>query len=98
MPEFQRVRGEYGEWRTGITATRQNVENDVGEMDALAQRLGAGGLDRRQPVVENRREDFHQTHALQFYARMGYEAYGEEFMDAGIPHFRMKKRNPRRCA
>ena len=39
-----------------------------------------------------------QTHALQFYARMGYEAYGEEFMDAGIPHFRMKKRNPRRSA
>jgi predicted GNAT family N-acyltransferase len=32
-----------------------------------------------------------QTHALQFYACMGYEAYGEEFMDAGIPHFRMKK-------
>ncbi len=36
-----------------------------------------------------------QTHALQFYARMGYHAYGEEFMDAGIPHFRMKKRNLR---
>jgi predicted GNAT family N-acyltransferase len=27
-----------------------------------------------------------QTHALQFYERMGYEAYGEEFLDAGIPH------------
>jgi predicted GNAT family N-acyltransferase len=34
-----------------------------------------------------------QTHALQFYARLGYEAYGEEFMDAGIPHRHMKKRN-----
>jgi len=33
-----------------------------------------------------------QTHALRFYARMGYQAYGEEFMDAGIPHFRMKKK------
>jgi predicted GNAT family N-acyltransferase len=32
-----------------------------------------------------------QTHALQFYARLGYEAYGEEFMDAGIPHRHMKK-------
>ena len=38
-----------------------------------------------------------QTHALQFYAHMGYQAYGEEFMDAGIPHFRMKKRNPSRA-
>src|SRR5258708_36584070 len=34
-----------------------------------------------------------QTHALQFYARLGYEAYGKEFMDAGMPHRRMKKRN-----
>jgi predicted GNAT family N-acyltransferase len=34
-----------------------------------------------------------QTHALQFYVRLGYEAYGEEFMDAGIPHRHMKKSN-----
>ena len=34
-----------------------------------------------------------QAHALQFYARLGYEAFGEEFMDAGIPHRHMKKRN-----
>ena len=34
-----------------------------------------------------------QTHALKFYRRLGYEAYGEEFMDAGIPHRHMRKRN-----
>jgi predicted GNAT family N-acyltransferase len=34
-----------------------------------------------------------QAHALQFYAYLGYEAYGEEFIDAGIPHRQMKKRN-----
>jgi predicted GNAT family N-acyltransferase len=34
-----------------------------------------------------------QTHALQFYANLGYEPYGEEFMDAGIPHRHMKKAN-----
>jgi hypothetical protein len=28
-------------------------------MDAFVQGLGAGGLDRRQAVVENRGEDFH---------------------------------------
>jgi predicted GNAT family N-acyltransferase len=33
-----------------------------------------------------------QTHAQQFYARLGYQAYGDEFMDAGIPHRHMKKR------
>lgn len=25
-----------------------------------------------------------------FYARLGFVAYGEEFMDAGLPHLRMK--------
>ena len=35
-----------------------------------------------------------QTHALRFYARLGYEAYGDEFMDAGIPHRHMKKEKP----
>jgi predicted GNAT family N-acyltransferase len=34
-----------------------------------------------------------QTHALQFYEGLGYETYGEEFIDAGIPHRHMKKRN-----
>jgi predicted GNAT family N-acyltransferase len=36
-----------------------------------------------------------QTHALQFYQRLGYQPYGEEFMDAGIPHRHMKKPNRR---
>ncbi len=32
-----------------------------------------------------------QTHASTFYERLGYTAIGEEFMEAGIPHFRMIK-------
>ncbi|QEV17631.1 GNAT family N-acetyltransferase [Streptomyces alboniger] len=36
--------------------------------------------------------DLHaQTHALGFYERLGYEAYGPEFPDAGIPHQAMRK-------
>ena len=31
-----------------------------------------------------------QTHALAFYERLGFVAYGPEFMDAGIPHRDMK--------
>lgn len=27
-----------------------------------------------------------QTHALGFYERLGFEAYGPEYLDAGIPH------------
>ena len=33
-----------------------------------------------------------QTHALHFYAKCGYTAYGELFDDAGIPHRMMEKR------
>ncbi|MCX0243366.1 GNAT family N-acetyltransferase [Streptomyces drozdowiczii] len=36
--------------------------------------------------------DLHaQTHALGFYERLGYEPYGPEFMDAGIPHRAMRR-------
>lgn len=31
-----------------------------------------------------------QTHAIDFYARNGFEAYGREFDDAGIPHRSMR--------
>lgn len=32
-----------------------------------------------------------QTHALGFYERLGYEAHGPEFLDAGIPHRAMRR-------
>jgi predicted GNAT family N-acyltransferase len=35
-----------------------------------------------------------QTHALDFYARHGFAAAGEEFMEAGIPHREMFLRPP----
>ncbi|MFE2329793.1 GNAT family N-acetyltransferase [Streptomyces sp. NPDC059385] len=35
-----------------------------------------------------------QTHALGFYERLGYVAYGPEFLDAGIPHRAMRRRLP----
>ncbi|WP_432055202.1 GNAT family N-acetyltransferase [Streptomyces sp. bgisy022] len=36
--------------------------------------------------------DLHaQTHALRFYERLGYEAYGPRFADAGMPHRAMRR-------
>ncbi|MGW1542767.1 GNAT family N-acetyltransferase [Streptomyces sp. NPDC002309] len=36
--------------------------------------------------------DLHaQTHAMGFYERLGYVAYGPEFPDAGIPHRSMRR-------
>lgn len=31
-----------------------------------------------------------QTHALGFYEKLGFVAYGDEYMDAGIPHCDME--------
>ena len=33
-----------------------------------------------------------QTQALRFYERLGFAAYGPEYMDAGIPHKDMERR------
>lgn len=35
-----------------------------------------------------------QTHAMGFYAHAGFQPYGEEFLDAGIPHVAMERRLP----
>ncbi len=32
-----------------------------------------------------------QTHALGFYERLGFAAFGDEYLDAGIPHFDMER-------
>lgn len=32
-----------------------------------------------------------QTHAIGFYAALGFETFGPEYMDAGIPHRDMKR-------
>lgn len=33
-----------------------------------------------------------QTHAIPFYAKLGYEVVSDEFLDAGIPHKTMVKK------
>ena len=49
MAQRQRGRREDGGWRAGITLTRKDVEDDIGGVDAVGDRFGARGLDRRQP-------------------------------------------------
>lgn len=50
---------------------------------ALTDRARVRGLRR---VVLNA-----QTHAASFYARFGFVAVGEEFIEAGIPHVEMTR-------
>ncbi|MEU2114295.1 GNAT family N-acetyltransferase [Streptomyces sp. NPDC016459] len=52
----------------------------VGAVEDVARERGLTAVDLHA-----------QTHALGFYERLGYEAYGPEFPDAGMPHRAMRK-------
>ncbi|MFD4246874.1 GNAT family N-acetyltransferase [Streptomyces sp. NPDC058525] len=55
----------------------------VRAIEAEAVRLGLTAVDLGA-----------QTHAVGFYERLGYVAYGPEFQDAGIPHRPMRRPLP----
>ncbi|WP_047151505.1 GNAT family N-acetyltransferase [Aneurinibacillus tyrosinisolvens] len=58
---------------------------------------GVGYLLMKKLEEEAKQEGYHsiklhsQTHARPFYERLGYEAQGDIFMDAGIEHIEMIK-------
>ncbi|MFJ8662944.1 GNAT family N-acetyltransferase [Streptomyces sp. NPDC093795] len=81
---------------------RTGGDGSVGSLGRLAVAKAARGLGVGAALVraveDAARErgltavDLHaQTHALGFYERLGYEAYGPEFPDAGMPHRAMRK-------
>lgn len=92
-----------GRLLTGDAAAVKNGgAADVGALGRLAVAKAARGLGVGAALVlaieDAARErgltavDLHaQTHALGFYERLGYVAYGPEFPDAGIPHRAMRK-------
>ncbi|MFE9247543.1 GNAT family N-acetyltransferase [Streptomyces sp. NPDC007088] len=84
------------------TADRTGGEPSVGSLGRLAvhraargSRVGAalvGALEEAAAACGLTAVDLHaQTHALGFYERLGYRAYGPEFLDAGIDHRAMRK-------
>ncbi|OAH15574.1 GNAT family N-acetyltransferase [Streptomyces jeddahensis] len=88
----------YGE----AAAAKNGGDPAVGSLGRLAVAKAARGLGVGAALVraieDAARErgltavDLHaQTHALGFYERLGYVAYGAEFPDAGIPHRAMRK-------
>jgi predicted GNAT family N-acyltransferase len=93
--------GQEGPLGTGRLLT--GIEEDgVGTLGRLAVAKVARGLGVGVALVraieDAARErgltavDLHaQTHALGFYERLGYTAYGPEFPDAGIPHQAMRR-------
>ncbi|MFJ8196078.1 GNAT family N-acetyltransferase [Streptomyces sp. NPDC096152] len=88
----------YGE----AAAAKTGGEPSVGSLGRLAVAREARGLGVGAALVRAVEDaarargltavDLHaQTHALGFYERLGYVAYGPEFPDAGIPHRAMQR-------
>jgi len=82
---------------TPIGTGRLIESGRIGRMAVLPQWRGCGvGGAMLQLLIGIARERSHtivklhaQTHAIRFYARHGFSAVGEEFMEAGIPHREM---------
>ncbi|WP_225798679.1 GNAT family N-acetyltransferase [Streptomyces sp. NK15101] len=81
---------------------KTGADASVGSLGRLAVAKAARGLGVGAALVraveDVARErglsavDLHaQTHALGFYERLGYVAYGPEFPDAGMPHRAMRR-------
>jgi predicted GNAT family N-acyltransferase len=83
---------------TGRLTVRDRV-GVLGRLAVLPEARGAGlGAALVRAIEERVRErglaavELHaQTRAEGFYRRLGYEAHGEEEMEAGIPHVWMRK-------
>ncbi|MFE7752760.1 GNAT family N-acetyltransferase [Streptomyces sp. NPDC057428] len=83
-------------------ADRTDGDPTAGSLGRLAVTRAARGLGVGAALVRAIEEeartlgltsvDLHaQTHALGFYERLGYRAYGPEFDDAGMPHRAMRR-------
>jgi predicted GNAT family N-acyltransferase len=83
---------------TPIGTGRLTPEMTIGRMAVVKEWRGSGvGAAVLQGLIERARElhypavELHaQTHAIAFYERFGFVAFGEEYMEAGIPHRSMK--------
>jgi predicted GNAT family N-acyltransferase len=70
----------------------------IGRVAVLREARGQGiGEALMVAAIAAARRDGHpavelaaQIHALDFYARLGFEAFGDEFLDAGIAHRNMR--------
>jgi predicted GNAT family N-acyltransferase len=75
-------------------------DGHIGRMAVLAawRGHGVGAALLRRLMALGREAGFRefllnaQMHALPFYEREGFEAFGEEYMDAGIPHRARRRR------
>ena len=82
-----------------IGTARLLPDGQISRMAVLAahRRAGVGAAMLKMAVEKASQLDLNiflhaQTQALGFYEREGFKAEGKEFMEAGIPHYRMIRR------
>ncbi|MCX5133709.1 GNAT family N-acetyltransferase [Streptomyces sp. NBC_00340] len=89
------LHGEAAAAKTGGDPTVGSLGRLAVTREARGLGVGAalvGAIERAAHARGLAAVDLHaQTHALGFYERLGYAAYGPEFPDAGIPHRAMRK-------
>jgi predicted GNAT family N-acyltransferase len=81
-----------------VGTARLMTTGQLGRMAVLAnyRKQGFGSALLRKAIKEAQKQNltevvlYAQTHALPFYEKFGFTAYGDEFMDAEIPHRRMR--------
>ena len=84
---------------TAVATGRLLPDGHIGRMAVLAQARGSGvGTAVLLALMQAARERGHrevvlsaQTHAVPFYARLGFATEGEVYDDAGIPHLDMRR-------
>lgn len=75
--------------RVAVLKAYRGKDIGLGIMQALIEACCAMGGDRQ--ILHA------QTHARRFYEKLGFTAYGDEFMEAGIPHICMEHFGPVGC-
>ncbi|QEM81113.1 GNAT family N-acetyltransferase [Halomonas binhaiensis] len=88
---------ETSEGEKALGTARLLPDGHIGRVAVLQEARGLGaGASLMRAAIEAARQRGHdhvalaaQTHALPFYERLGFEAEGDTFLDAGIPHRNM---------
>lgn len=88
----------FDEQNNPVATGRLLPDGHIGRMAVMAEARGSGvgGMVLQALIDEGRRQGFKalvlsaQTHAMGFYAKYGFVAEGEIYLDAGIDHRDMR--------